>query len=279
VSSGIDRILDRARKLSALAQHSDNEAEAALAASRLRQIMEEHALSEAMLRLDDVDAKPEPILRNARLEPDAPKTGRKRVAWKETISASVAKDLGVHEFYRYATYWSGNTMRRCADIRGVGRETAIQTWQYTCQYLWRAIDELADAAWSRQGGSDSMGETRAWKNSFRSGCASTIAERIYANRRRERDVAEATREAVINASTGATRESLALSIVERDQTEVDDMYEQIRKGFTSRGAASIGATSGDGYGAGRAAGRSVSLGTRRAALGAGQGRLKKGGKP
>jgi hypothetical protein len=275
--SNLDRILDRARKLNQLAQHTDNEAEAALAASRLRQIMEQHQLDDAMLRLDDVERPAEAIVRG-RLEPDAPTTGRKRVAWKEAISAAVATDLGVHEFFNYSTKWNGNSMRRYADVRGFGRESAIQTWQYTCQYLWRTIDELADKARVREDDHDSgMGAVRAWKNSFRAGCAATIAERIVENRMNERKQAKAAREAALKASTaGVTRESLALSIVERDQVEVDDAYERIRKGFNRGSASSIGATSGGGYGAGRAAGERVALGGKRAALGEGQRHLKGG---
>jgi hypothetical protein len=271
--SNLDRILDRARKLEQLSQHTDNEAEAALAASRLRQLMEAHQLSDAMLRLDEPSRPAEEILTNARLEPDAKATHRKRVAWKTTIYIAVATDLGIHTFLNWKQYWTGNTYRYSADVRAVGRETAIQTWRYVSQYLWRQVEELADAAADRQS-FDSKGEARAWKNSFRAGCASKIAQRIVENRQAEREQAKAEREAALKAQTGATRESLALSIVERDQVEVDDTYEKVKKGFTRAAAASIGSTSGDGYGDGCAAGERVVLGKARAGLPAGQGRLK-----
>ena len=158
--SNIDKILDRVRKLFALADHSDNEAEAALAASRAAKLMEEYQLTEAFVRLDNPEVKAEPIVREARLEPDAPLTNRKRIAWKETISSVVAKDLGVHEFFRWHTSFGG---RRSADVRGFGRESAVQTWQYTCQYLWRQIDELAEQAATRQT-LHSMGGTRATRS-------------------------------------------------------------------------------------------------------------------
>ena len=288
--NNIEKILDRVRKLLSLAEHSGSEAEAALAASRAAKLMEEYQLSEALVRLEDASAKPEAILRDARLEPDAPLAGRKRVAWKETISGAVAKDLGVHEFYRYSAHWNGNTMRRCADVRGLGRETAIQTWQYTCQYLWRQVDELADKAWSNEGDDESsMGTVRAWKNAFRSGCAQRLAERIYANRKAARDQERVAREAVANEVINSTpppmdtivtnnRHSLALSVIEKDQVEVDEEYAKVKRGFTARAASSIGSTSSaDGYGAGRRAGDRVSLGRARAGLPAGQGRLKGGG--
>jgi hypothetical protein len=271
--SNLDRILDRARKLNQLAQHTDNEAEAALAASRLRKLMEDHQLDDAMLRLDEPSRPAEVILTSARLEPDAKATHRKRVAWKATIYSAVATDLGVHTFLNWKQYWTGNSYRYSADVRAVGRETAIQTWRYVSQYLWRQVDELADAAAARQT-FYGTGDARAWKNSFRVGCASKIAQRIVENRKAEREQAKAEREAALKARTGATRESLALSIVERDQVEVDGTYEKIKEGFTRAPAAAIGSMSGDGYAAGSAAGERVTLGKARAGLPAGQGRLK-----
>ncbi len=284
---GIEKILDRVRKMLRLAEHSDSEAEAALAASRAAKLMEEYQLSEALVRLDDPEVKPEAILKDARLEPDAPLTGRKRVAWKETISGALARDLGVHEFYRYRTVWTGKSMRRTADVRGLGRESAIQTWQYTCQYLWRQIDELAEKAWEDQGDSySSMGEVRAWKNAFRSGCAQRIAERIYQNRKAQREQEKVTREVVLKAqeeSTGGVpgehaqtvRNMMAISVIEKDRQEVDAEYAEVKRGFSAKAASSIGQTSSaDGYSSGRIAGEGVSLGRSRAAIPGGQGRLK-----
>jgi hypothetical protein len=195
------------------------------------------------------------------------------VAWKEAISAAVATDLGVHEFYHYTRYWSGASLRTTADVRGFGRESAIQTWRYTCAYLWRTVDELADAAtWNSSNGTSA----RAWKNAFRTGCASEIATRIVLNRHAAHEQAQAERAAALATMHGdGDRTSLALSIIERDQAEVDAEYAEKVAGFTRGPAAAIGSVSShDGYGAGREAGKRVSLGGKRAGLPAGQGRLK-----
>src|SRR4051812_47077207 len=133
----IEKIIDRVRKLLSLADHSGSEHEAASAASHAAKLMEEHQLTEAFVRLDDAEAKPETILQDERLEPNAPLTGRKRVAWKETIASAVARDLGVRFYWRSRRDHGGRLTR---DMRGFGRESAIQTWRYTCEYLWRQIE-------------------------------------------------------------------------------------------------------------------------------------------
>lgn len=293
MSGDIGKVLDRVRKMLSLAEHTDNEAEAALAAGRAAKLMEEHQLSEALVRLDDPQAKPEPILRDARLEPDAPMANRKRVAWKEAISGAVAKDLGVREFYWHQSYWTGNSHRTVADVRGFGRETAIQTWRYTCEYLWRTIDELADQAWRNEGDDEpAIGTVRAWKNAFRAGCAQRVATRIYINRKAEHEAAKAHRDAVLATLDEAAlrestqnmpepgydataRELMALALIERDQAEVNAEYAVKRATFSRGAVANIGSTSSaDGYTAGWRAGDRVQIGGKRAALGAGQGILK-----
>jgi hypothetical protein len=282
--SNIDKVLDRVRKFLALADNAGSEHEAALAASRAAKLMEEYQLSEAVVRLDDPQVKPEPILKNERLEPDAPKTNRKRVAWKEAIAAAVARDLGVKFFWWSHTSWTNGKPRKTQDVRGFGRESAIQTWRYTCEYLWRTIDELADKAWSVEGDDDSsMGTTRAWKNAFRIGCAQRIAERIHENRKTEREITKATREAAmrdvgdkasIDTAVTANREALAMTVVAKDQVEVDNEYANYTRSWKGS-IGSIGSVSnGDGYSAGKRAGDRVSLGGKRAGLTAGQGRLK-----
>lgn len=277
MTNGIEKALDRVRKLLALAQHSTSEAEAALAASRAAKLIEEFALTEALIRLDDTDAQPEPIVTDARLEPDVPASARrKRVAWKEAITKAVARDLGVR-FYWWGTKQRtpNGGWRTTQDIRGLGRESAIQTWRYTCQYLWRVIDDLADEAWLAEGDLiATTGRKRAWKNAFRSGCAARIAVRLWENRQAEREQAAAVREHQAAAVDPTTkREVLALAVVEKDQEEVDSEYKKLSKDWEGS-IGSVGQTSSrSGYEAGTEAGNRVALGAKRAGLAAGQGRL------
>lgn len=259
--SNLAKVLDRVRKLLSLSQRTSSEAEAAEAASRAASLMEDYQLSEALVRLDEPSAKPEPIIKDL-LEPDSAAHGSKRVAWKEAIAQAVADDLGVQLYYWY-TRVDG---RKSTEIRGMGRESSIQAWRYTCQYLWRAVNELAELAWD--GGQDTS-STRAWKNAFRVGCASRLAVRL-AEKRSALDVA---RDAAKAAALGQDdRTALAMTVVEKDRDEVKRGYDDMAKGWGS--AKSIGqVTSQDGYRAGKAAGDSISLGNSRAGLAAGQGVL------
>lgn len=273
----LDKAIDRVRKLLALSKGT-SEHEAALAAGKAAALIEQFQLSEAMIRVDEPEAKPEPIEKNARLEPELPETragGRKRIAWKEAIAGATASDLGVK------MYW-----RADVDIRGFGRESAIQTWRYTFQYLCRIVDEMADKGWERMGRwADST--ARAWKNAFRVGCAQRISMRIYTarcERKSERqnetkavhDRAEAPvgDKASIDAAIAAGRECQALAIVEKDQAEVDTEYKDYSKKW-GRSQSSIGSTSSrDGYSAGQAAGDRVKIGGGGKGLPSGQSRLR-----
>lgn len=259
--NNIDKVLDRVRKFLKLAEHTNSEAEAASAAAQAAKLMEEYQLSEALVRLEDPAVKAEPITEQ-RLEPDREVAHSKRVAWKETISYAVAESLGVHMFWNN-TYVGG---RKRSDVRGFGRESAVQTWRYTCQYLWRCIDELADQAWESDGDG---GSKKAWKNAFRIGCASRIAERVLEHKQAEEDLRKTAVETALNADD---RESLALTVVEKDRNEVDIEYKKRSKGFGK--ISGIGVVSRyDGYDAGRTAGDKVSLGGGRAGLASGRGML------
>jgi hypothetical protein len=277
--SNIEKIIDRVRKLLALSEGAGSEHEAALAAGRATTLIAEYQLTEAQLRVDDATLPPEPIERGARLEPDAPATGRKRVAWKETIALAVAKDLGVKMHWKY--HYTPGSRRKSSDVCGFGRESAIQTWRYTCQYLWRTIDELAEAQTV-----SSWQSVRAYRNAYRVGCSQRIAERIWLARRdRENEAIVAAHfndEPDGDASAGAgdggaVDRSKALAIVESDREEVETEYKAYSKGFSTVG--SIGQTSNrSGYDDGREAGDKVKLGGGGKGLPAGQGRLKKGNK-
>ena len=284
----IEKAIDRVRKLLSLAKGT-SEHEAASAAASAAKLIEQFKLTDARIRLDEPEAKPEPIAKDARLEPELPVSdGRKRVAWKETIAQATASDVGVK------IYWMAHV-----DVRGFGRESAIQTWRYTYQYLCRAVDELADKSWNDEvrlreatgtlpfSGRRGYESVRAWKNAFRVGCAQRLSTRLYEARierkkarvehgddARTRANAHVGDQASVDDAIGAARECQALAVVAKDQAEVDQEYKAYSKGW--RGSiGSIGQTSSrDGYSAGRAAGDRVSLGAKRAGLGAGQGRLR-----
>lgn len=271
--SNINKILDRVRKLLALSENSPSENEAALAAANAAKLMEEYQLTEALVRLDAPVLPAEKIV-TEQLDP-VTNEARKRVAWRETISAAVAEDCQVREYFRYRTVGTYPNLAKQTNVVGMGRESSVQTWRYTTQYLCRVVDELADSAWKSS--SDPHSSSRAWKNAFRVGCASRIAVRLAEARRsrvmtREAQVAHAM--ATLNVDDD--RASQALTIVDRDKDQLDSAWAAVKKNFTRGSAPSIGqVTSSDGYQAGRAAGDRVELNSSRTGLPAGQGRLTK----
>lgn len=264
--SNIEKVLDRVRKFLKLAEHSSNEHEAASAAAQAAKLMEEYQLSDALVRLDDPAVAPEPIVEQ-RLDPDRVVAHSKRVAWKEAISTAVARSVGVKMFWN----WTRIGGRKHSDIRGFGRESAVQTWRYTSQYLWRAVDEFADAAWEASGhASAGRGVARAWKNAFRVGCATRLAIRL----KEIKDAEELARKQAKEAAVGAeTRDSLAMTLIEKDRDGMDAAYKERSKNF-GKAVASIGSTSSyAGYQAGREVGDKIHLGGGRAGLASGRGML------
>jgi hypothetical protein len=249
----IQKVIERVQKFLAVSR-SDNEHEAALAASRAAKLMEEYNLSEAMLRVEDTSRAAEPIVDGVKLVDQT----KKRSAWREAIATSVAMSLGCHVYIS-----NGNTV--C-----FGREGATQAWNYTSQYLFREVDRLADEAWDREGAAArKVGQSiRRWKNSFRVGAAGAIATRL----RNEANETRGQRRVRIH-NEYAESSDLALQVVEKDEHEVESAYANRSRTFSNLGA--IGSVSSrTGYTAGREAGSSMALGGGRAALGAGQGRLK-----
>lgn len=261
--SDINKILDRVRKLLKLSENAGSEAEAASAAEQATRLMDQYALSEALVRLDDPSVKPEAIKEES-LEPDKDLAHSKRVAWKETIALALGESLGVKVFWTNQ-YHGG---RKRSDMRGFGRESAIQTWRYTCQYLWRQVDEFADEAFKTSGATS----PKPWKNAFRVGCAARLAQRILASKEQEDKEIFARKADIIAQNLPEDRTALALTVVEKDRDEVKEAYKARSKGFGT--ISRIGSTSSfSGYRAGKEAGDRVSLGGGRAGLASGRGMI------
>lgn len=265
--SNIAKVLDRVRKLLALADNAGSEAEAANAAGNAAKLMEEYQLSEALVRLDEPAKKAEPILKGELLENARQPYKYNRVAWKEAIARAVASDLGVKMYFNT----SNDHGRSISEVVGMGRESAIQAWRYTYQYLCRAVEEMCEASREREGYMD-KGSSKAWNNAFRVACASRLAVRLEEARKAKAVDAKAAVEEAMPNITPEQRE-LALTVVERDNAEVDREYADFKKGF-GPAVRSVGQVSSrSGYDAGQAAGDRISLGGGRAGLTAGQGRL------
>lgn len=263
-----ERVLLRVKKLLQL-KRSDNEHEAAQAAAKAAALIEEFQLSEALLRLDDDTTKAEAIVENATVEGEAqaPSKG-KRVAWKGTIAGSLARSLGCEMF------WWHNGQIRC-----YGRESAVQTWSYTCRVLFNEVDRLCHAAWEREGEEAELAgqSARKWKNAFRIGAAVTVAGRLSEERK-----AKATARATAKAAAAegelrtAVKNGMALMLVEQDEAEVKTEYAKFEKREKMVATAAIGRVSSrSGLDAGREAGARININRNRAGLAQGQRRIGK----
>lgn len=246
------KIIERIRKLFALSK-SANEHEAAAAAAKASQLMREHEIGEAMLRVSDDARTAEGIVEGGIA---GTKVEGKRVAWKCFIASGAAKAFGVEMWFVGGK------------ITGLGRVSAVQSWDYTCQYLYREVDRLADEAWNGPAGELPRWNDvspRAWKNAFRVGASHAIRKRLKeqaeaqeASKRRDIVIAAAELHGPDAEARGEAR-TQALAIIDHDRAEVMAAYEARAKGFGK--ATAIGQTSSrSGYVAGVDAGRKVSLG-------------------
>jgi hypothetical protein len=247
VIADIAKIADKIRKLLDLSK-SANQHEAASAAVRAAALMSEYELTEAEVRLTDDRAAENIDRRHFLFEDDGQR--RRRCAWQEAISSALARSLGCKDYY-----WNSQPVV-------LGRESACQTWRYTCHYLFREVDRLCEEAWAWEAEeAQAAGQHgKAWKNAFRMGAATEIAIRL----REETQRVQKTRD--MDLPLRPERHH-ALILLRRDHEEVESAYKQISKKFKTM--ASIGSIrSRTGYEAGQEAGKGLSLGGSRAGLGA-----------
>lgn len=264
-------VLDRIRKLLRLAGNAGSEHEAALAAKRAADLMAEHEIHEAQLRLDQPDAAPpEAIDEDHQLT----KT-RKRVAWHATIARAVAESYGARIYNRQGT------------IRLFGRLSAVQATEYTVQYLFAEVDRLCDDHCDRNPTRGPLGVAmrpdRRYRNAFRLGCSKRIAERIEAQaseaERARKAATAAAREVSLKAGpSSAVAAAGALMLIDKDRAQVESEWTRYKSARGMRTGAAYGSvSSGNGYTAGKAAGDRANLGGgARGALGSGQGSLPRG---
>jgi hypothetical protein len=239
----MDKVIDRIRKLLALAK-SANEHEAAAAAARAAELMAEHELSEATIRATG-GAAAEQIV-------EAPVDGTsvesRKCAWKLAIAHGAAAAFGVRMWIHGGK------------IVGMGRSSAVQTWSYTCAYLYAEVERLTIDGWLTVAASGEAWahSSRAWKSAFRLGAGRVIGLRLLEQAHRKKSAPVATGEALV--------------IISRDRAEVEAAFAERTAGFR-KGRAVGKASDAAGYRAGTTAGRDLSLGGSRAGLPAPQRKL------
>jgi len=257
VTKNIDSIIDRIQKLLRLAKNAGSEHEAALAAQRASELMTQHEIHEAALALDAQAPRIAEAIDKRFQVTDT----KKKVAWHMRVINGVARTYGAR------AYWTRGR------IQLFGRLSAVQAASYTAQYLMSEIETITDAE------APSPRHSRAYRNAFRLGCASRVAERLDEQTAAKRapkntEHAHADHKAAPAADAPPPPSAGVIAIIEKDRAEVEQSYANFSRSWG--GSARVGqVSSGSGYNAGQAAGGRVRLGgNARGGLKAGQGSLK-----
>jgi len=194
-----DTLISKVQKLLRLST-SSNANEAALAAAKAQELIDQHNLSAAMLALDSaepVDTFDEPILD---FEKDgAPLDSQKtQQTWRARLASTVARLNGCR-IYLYG-----------GDIGLVGRPTDAEIVRYLYGYLTRETERLTTTSGKGMGTS--------WRNNFRLGIVDAVTTKLHEMHR----AWESTTRAVARADSG-----MALVRVDRALAQIDKRGESV----------------------------------------------------
>lgn len=236
----MDNILEKIRKLLALAANAGTPEEAASAAALAAKLMEAHQIEEAQIQIDAGAEKltgyghrPIPINNSQ---------------WAQyLISAVATANRCTTVFLKKLRDWNGNVLQSRIDI--IGHRDDVAATIDTYNFLHARIDAMADVAFRTEG----YGHGKAWKTSYRNGAVDVISRRFRTEARKREH----------NSS-----QSNALMVIENRVAEVTkELYPHLG---TRR--ASARTSNSDGYMAGRRDGAGIGL-SRPVNIGGGSGYL------
>ncbi len=243
-------IIDRVRKLLTLAERSGSPAEAALAATRARELITEHRLVEADLSILGGEDLPEERVIEEQIEGSYGR--RKAQQWRVTLAGALAAS------FKCRIYYFSGTGR----IQAIGRESDVQTLRYVQGYLTLEIQRLTEEAWAevkeRCAGGELPQPTR-WRNSFRLGAVQAVREKLFPPKKKP-VASPADAQAVADEPTvPSAAQALVLARDVTAQTEVNRRWKNHFPRERGGGGNWSGVSHGDGYNAGKAAGASLDL--------------------
>lgn len=157
-----DKVIDRIKKLFALAERNNSPEEAAAAAAAAQELLFQHKLSSADLEAADDE---EDVLGTE----DVDAVG----SWRKSLAHGVAK----------AFYCKACTTADGKRVRIVGKLSDTQAASYMTSYLVSETNQLAAR--------HAAGMGRSWANSFRLGVVCTVLERLNAQRKEQEVVVAA----------------------------------------------------------------------------------------
>lgn len=231
-----DKILDKVRKLLKLSE-SSNANEAAAAAAKAQQLIDEYNLSAALLAVEtDQPEDNEPI----DIE-DKPLYQQKQLrTWIYALAEAIANCNSCQIYHAKGA------------IELVGRKSDAEKVRYLFGYLVHETERLCDR--------DGLGCGRTWRNNYRLGVVDTIKSKLKEQHRAFKDQA---REQVSSDSLALVKVDKALARIEaKDASVADWSRRNLRLG------SSFSHCRGNQFArqAGRLAGQSISIGKARAAL-------------
>lgn len=170
-------IIEKIRKLRALAT-SDNVNEAAAAAAAAERLIQEHNISEAQFHVETADDAPTwETLEYARSE-----------TWLSVLRHGLSRAYQCRGIYLGSNY------------QVFGRREDIETFKYQLAFFALEITRLCKR--------HSRGKGRAWANSFRIGAAQAVVEALKATNEAVRSVATSTALAVVDGRAMRAEQAL-----------------------------------------------------------------------
>ncbi len=242
----MEKIIDKIRKLLALAK-SDNVNEAAAAAARAQAIIDNHKIDLALLQEEEQhEEQPEEPVRRC-LDFPLFAVARRIPAWKWDLAWSLCDANQCRPWS--STEYDEAEEKYARVCYVIGRTGDAQTVQYLHQYLAHEIDRLAKTH---------SGKGRTWLNNFRLGAVSEIERRLKLKKRYDRKAL--TRSAAESGdSTALVKMESALARIEAQDKMVDKWMEAQDDMKYSSNSSDVYHDP-DGFEQGRTAGASVSLG-------------------
>ncbi len=169
-------VIEKVRKLRALAE-SANVHEAAAAAAAAERLIQEHNLSEAALHVDNED---EPVTYEGVAE-----MGPTIATWQSNLLHYLQRAYQCCGFYK--PVWTGKRSHRFV---AYGRPQDLDTLKYQFAFFTAEITRLCAAA--------AKGKGRTFANSFRLGAAQAIGDALYEARKVARTTATSTALVVVD---------------------------------------------------------------------------------
>lgn len=246
-----DIILDKIRKLLALAKSADVH-EAAAAAARAQSIIDKHKIDLALLQEEEQHeedgASDEPIRRCTDFVLFT--VARRLPMWKWDLAWSLCTANQCRPWTSTEYNRSESKYERMCYV--IGRPSDAQTVQYLHQYLCHEVDRLAKTH---------AGKGRTWLNNFRMGAVSEIERRLEQKQAYDHKALKQSARTEVKAGNenALVKVENALARVEEQGTMVEKWMEA-QDSMKYGGSRSDTMHDPDGFAQGRAAGASVALG-------------------